>query len=157
MNTNIPNNLLEVLNELETKIPYLENLNKEISQSNVAWHIEHSLLTINGIIEQLSKANPKEYRWKFNFPRMMVLMRKKISRGSAKSPKVVQPKGIIDEIMLQKHIEEARKKITNLLSISTEHFFEHPILGKLSYRQTISFLEIHTKHHLKIIKDILNR
>lgn len=86
------NKLQEYLNELETKISKQENYNSGISKSNVGWHIEHILLTNNMIIEELQKSNPKNYKWSFILPRILVFTMNKIPRGRAKSPEVVVPK-----------------------------------------------------------------
>ena len=50
------NNLDNLLNQLETKIEHCETLNQEISLVNVAWHIEHSLLTLDRITDLLIKS-----------------------------------------------------------------------------------------------------
>jgi len=148
------NNLDKFIDQLEQNIPFCETRNKEVSQSDVAWHIEHSLLTISGITDALVKSDPREYKWSFNFIRMVVMTTKKIPRGRAKAPKVVQPKGELTPAGLQKHISETRNKIKALQGLSTDKYFEHPFFGNLKLGQTLSFLEIHTKHHLGIIEDI---
>ena len=79
---------------------------------------------------------------------------KKIPRGKAKSPEVVLPKGIIDNNSLLTHISVTRNKINELKTLPKDRYFEHPFFGKLKLKQTINFLEIHTKHHLDIIEDI---
>ena len=55
------------LDALEKVIPNYEQQQENISAANVAWHIEHSLLTINLIINALIQSNPKNYKWKFSF------------------------------------------------------------------------------------------
>ena len=65
------------------------------------------------------------------------------------------PKNEITETQLLSNIELTRKLILELKSVSNDHYFEHPYLGKLKKKDTIRFLEIHTNHHLKIIDDIL--
>ena len=147
-------NLDKLIDQLEQNIPYSGTLNKEISQSDVAWHIEHSLLTLNGIAEALIKSDPREYKWSFNFIRMVVLTTKKIPRGRAKAPKIVQPKSELTAAGLQKHISETRNKIKALDGLSKDKYFEHPFFGNLKLGQALSVLEIHTKHHLGIIEDI---
>jgi DinB superfamily len=148
-------NLSKLLDQIETQIPFCETLNQAISQANVGWHIEHSLLTLNGITDSLAKSNPDNYTWKFNFIRIVVLTTKKIPRGRAKSPKVVQPKQAVNTIDLLKHLSETRHKTKDLVTMPKDRYFEHPFFGKLTLQQTINFLEIHTKHHLEIIKDII--
>ena len=151
------NPLATLLNELETKIPQFDKTNQEISKSDVGWHIEHTLLTIIGIINLLSASNPKDYKWKFNFIRIVVLTTKKIPRGRAKAPEVVQPKGNYGVESLTAHLLVTKQKIETLHSMDKANFFIHPYFGKLKLKETINFLEIHTNHHLTIINDILKK
>jgi hypothetical protein len=149
------NTIDTLLNQLETNISHCETVNQEISNGNVAWHIEHSLLVLNGITDSLLKSTPDNYKWRFNFIRMMVLTMKKIPRGRAKAPKVVQPKDNINKDALFAHLSLTRDKINALETLPKDSHFNHPFFGDLKLNQTINFLEIHTKHHLNIIEDII--
>ncbi len=144
-----------LLNQLESRIPLFENENGSISKSNVGWHIEHSLLTINGITKVILRSNPKEYQWKFKFSKMVIFILGKIPRGKAKAPQIVVPNTTIDLASLQEHINKTRNSLKELESLSINHFFEHPYFGKLKKKETLRFLEIHTNHHLEIIEDII--
>lgn len=148
-------NLETLLDQFESRIPLLAKENSEISKSNVGWHIEHSLLTIIGVTKVVLRSNPKDYKWKFKLSRILIFTLGKIPRGKAKAPEVVVPKNDITETLLLSNIELTRKLILELKSISNDHYFEHPYLGKLKKKDTIRFLEIHTNHHLKIIEDII--
>ena len=150
------NKLESLLNQLEFFIPSSESINLQVSQSTVGWQIEHSLLTINGIVSALQKSNPKDYNWKFSLMKLIILTTKKIPRGKAKAPKVVVPKGLINNDDLQEHLSKTRDAIKVLEMVSKDQFFEHPYFGKLKLKETIRFLEIHTDHHLNIIEDIVN-
>jgi len=143
-----------LLNQLEANVSHYETLNQKVSEATIGWHIEHSLLLLNGVTNLLIKSNPKDYTWKFNFIRLVVLTMKKIPRGKAKSPEVVLPKGILDNNSLLTHISVTRNKINELNTLPKDRYFEHPFFGKLKLKQTINFLEIHTNHHLDIIEDI---
>ena len=151
------NRLDKLLTQLETKIPFYETANIEVSTGTVGWHIEHSLLTLNGITDFLIESNPEDYKWKFNFVRIIVLSMKKIPRGRAKSPEIVQPKDNIDKTHLEIHLSKTRNNIKKLEHLSRKKYFEHPFFGKLKLQQTINFLEIHTNHHLEIIEDIIKK
>lgn len=148
-------NLEKLLDQFESRIPLLANENQEVSKSNVGWHIEHSLLTLNGVTKFLTNSNPKDYKWRFNFIRILVLNRGKIPRGKAKAPKVVVPQTTIDKVTLLTHLKETRNSLLELKTISKDHYFEHPFFGKIKRNDTIRFLEIHTNHHLEIIEDII--
>ena len=148
------NTLLKQLLEIETKIEQQELVNKDISSSSVGWHIEHTLLVINRIIDSLQKSNPDEYKWEFNFWRLVIFNTKIIPRGRARSPKGVMPKKYSHD-SLKLHLQEVREKIRLLHDMSSGKFFKHPYFGKLSLKNAKVFMEIHTDHHLKIINDII--
>ena len=147
--------LASCLRELESKISRQEVISPAVSIASVGWHIEHSLLTLNLIIERLKTSDAKSYKWTFNFTRILVFTTNKIPRGRAKSPDVVVPKSKFDVDTLTVHIGVAKARILELDTFQTDNFFEHPYFGKLNLRPTIKFLEIHTQHHLAIINDIL--
>ncbi len=145
-----------LLDSVEVNIPHCNTINQKISASNVGWHLEHILLTIDVIITTLSKSNPNDYKWKFNFMRIIVLTIKKFPRGRAKSPEIVKPKGNINDESLANHLVKTRERIKELQTLNKNNFFKHPIFGELNLKQTIRFLEVHTQHHLNIINDIIH-
>jgi hypothetical protein len=144
-----------LVEKLESNIPFVYHSNQAVSSSNMGWHIEHSLLTINGIVDALINSNPQDYKWKFNFTRMLVMNMKKIPRGRAKSPDIVIPFIDYNENTLKHHISKTNESISKLAALNKMHYFEHPYFGKLRLDKTIVFLEIHTNHHLEIINDIV--
>ena len=147
--------LHHILLQLENHIPNLDKTNSKVSNSTVGWQIDHSLIVINGIIEQLEISNPNEYQPKWNFPKFMVFTTGKIPRGKAKAPKVVIPTQVATQEELKAKLEVAKNNILKLNSFSENLFFKHPFFNHLNVKQTKKFLVIHTKHHLKIIEDIL--
>ena len=144
-----------LINELESLIPKYECLDIRISKSPVGWHMEHTLLTLSLIIEQLKRSDPITYKWQFNFTRILVFTINKIPRGRAKAPKVVQPKTDFNESTIKIHLDSVSKKIEELNLLKQDNYFEHPYFGNLNLKPTIKFLELHTKHHLSIIRDII--
>ncbi len=147
--------LQKLLDQLETQIIHFDKSKFSISKSNVGWHIEHTLLTLSAITNSLANSNPKDYKWKFNFIRVIVLTMKKIPRGRANAPKVVQPKENYNIDSLKLHLSKTKATIEELNSMAENKYFKHPVFGNIKLKQTIRFLEIHTRHHLDIIKDIL--
>ena len=79
----------------------------------------------------------------------------KIPRGKAKAPKVVIPTHVATHEELKAKLQAAKNNILKLNSFSENSFFKHPFFQDLNVKQTEKFLLIHTKHHLKIIEDIL--
>jgi hypothetical protein len=147
--------LLKAIDELESYINK-ENLSKvEISNSTIGWQIVHALKVIYGVTRTIAKSDPKEYKWKFNLTRTAILTTGKIPRGKAKAPKAVRP---LEEDMTAEAFtnlfQKARKSIDDTLNSEPKAHFEHPYFGLLKRDTALRFLEVHTEHHLKIIRDI---
>jgi hypothetical protein len=144
----------QLVSELETYIPKQELINPVISTSSIGWHIEHSLLTINLIVDTVKRSDPKDYKWSFNLWRTIIMITRKIPRGRARSPKMVRPTETFNADTLRDHVNKTRQQVRILETCVPNNYFVHPYFNKLNLRSTIKFLEIHTNHHLKIIKDI---
>jgi hypothetical protein len=149
------NPLLPLLQQLENHISNFEKTNPNVSNSTVGWQIDHCLLVINGIIGQLEISDPSKYQPKWTFPKFMVFTTGKIPRGKAKAPKVVIPTQVATQEELLSKLAAAKNNVLKLDTFSENQFFNHPFFKDLNVKQTKKFLTIHTKHHLKIIQDIL--
>lgn len=149
-------NIAELIHQLESRISEHALHNPDISNGSVGWHIEHSLLTLNIIIEALKKSEPSNFNSKFDFRRLIVLTVGKIPRGKIKAPKLVQPSTVIDPPALLQHLLLTKENLKALDSLSKGHFFSHPFLGDFRLKQAVKFLCVHTNHHLSIINDIIN-
>ena len=149
------NSLLPLLQQLENHISNFEKTNPKVSNSTVGWQIDHCLLVINGIIGQIEISDPLKYQPKWTFPKFMVFTTGKIPRGKAKAPKVVIPTQVATQEELISKLAAAKNNVLKLDSFSENQFFNHPYFKDLNVKQTKKFLTIHTKHHLKIIQDIL--
>jgi hypothetical protein len=147
--------LENLIQQLAETIPQFALQNQSISQASVGWHIAHSLLVTDKIIDELVQSDPKDYQWKFNFVRMVVFTMKKIPRGKGKAPKAVQPENDYTENNLHTHVQMLLGKLHKLDNLQPKQFMRHPFFGKLHLKQTKLMLDIHTKHHLAIINDIL--
>lgn len=149
------NPLIPLLLQLECHISNFEKTNPNISNSTVGWQIDHCLLVINGIIGQIEISDPSKFQPKWTFPKFMVFTTGKIPRGKAKAPKVVIPNQVATQEKLLTKLAAAKNNVLKLDSFSENQFFNHPFFKDLNVKQTKKFLTIHTKHHLKIIEDIL--
>ncbi len=144
-----------LLNELESKLPFIEQKNKAVSQVTVGWHLEHSLLALVKMITAVEHSNPADYKWKFNFKRSIVLGLGKIPRGKAKVPDSVNPAEDTSEAGIKPLIEKARQKVELFEKLSNDKFFKHPVFGDVQVKQAHRIIAIHTHHHIKIINDII--
>lgn len=148
------NNLIQ---ELEGNISNFETVNPTVSNASIGWHIDHCLIIFSRVLSALEKSNPEEYKPKFNWKRTLVFATNTISRGKVKAPSVALPEGEITEKSLREHLEKVKTKILKIETFPKNSFFPHPFLDDLNVKQTKKFLVLHTTHHVKIIRDILNK
>lgn len=129
--------------------------NNAVSQSPVSWHLEHVLLAVNSIINALKKSNPQGYKRTFNFKRTLIFVTRHIPRGKVQSPERVRPKGDITEKSLAAHLASTFTHIDEISKLPANSYFKHPVMGDLNVKAAVRFIEIHTRHHAHIIRDIL--
>lgn len=144
-----------ILDQLESHIPNFEKTNPRVSESTIGWQIDHSLLVINRVIDQLKGSNPENYKWKFNKYRVLIQITNTIPRGKVRVPKSVKPIEVATIEELKTQLELARKNVSDIATLPVKSYFTHPFFGDLDLKATIWFLKLHTKHHLKIIEDML--
>ncbi|WP_298494325.1 DUF1569 domain-containing protein [uncultured Algibacter sp.] len=153
------NNKFEILEQLlkniEANFPNKNIENPSISKANIGWQLDHTLKVFNAVSEWTEKSNPDDYKKNFNIWRSLLFRLKYIPRGKAKAPKKVLPLETITIENLNTQLQIAKTHVTNLKSLPKNSYFKHHVFGMLTKKQTLLFLEMHTNHHLKIIKDIL--
>ena len=147
--------LLDLVNQLALQIPNATKQQTSVSEGAVGWHIEHSLLVITQIIEGVKRSDASKYKWRFNFSRLIILGLNKIPRGKAKAPQSVVPNSDLSEEALLASIAKTKLALQELTNCEKNNYFIHPYFGQLNLPATIRFFEVHTYHHLKIIRDIL--
>ena len=140
---------------LAEKVQHAEKINPAVSSSSVGWHVQHSLMVISGITNQLKKSDPLLYKYSFNKLRTLVFLMNKIPRGKGKSPSVVNPAEVLSALDLQGMVESSKIIVEELKIFPKHSHFNHPYFGMLHLNSSLKFLNIHTHHHLKIIKDIV--
>ncbi len=149
------NSLLQLVDQLEAFIAHANKKNDTVSAAGVGWHIEHCLLVVEVSVKALKKSDPQDYRPAFSFWRTVTFWVGRFPRGKAKAPKAVQPVLDLDEVALRQHLSETREGLMAIETFNPNQFMKHPIFGHLRVQQAIRFMELHTRHHLTIIKDIL--
>ena len=149
------NDFENIFNEIKNYFENFEKQNYKISSKSVGWHIDHSLRTINNAVFELKNSNPTRFAYAINHRRTFLFFCKKIKRKSLRSPRSNRNFGNItlEELIFQ--FELAKSNITTIEKSNTKSNFNHPYFGQLNIAQTCIFLNIHTKHHVEIIKDII--
>lgn len=143
------------LDLIEGFISKSEIINTNVSKANVAWHLDHSLKVINAVVKEMQISDSALYEDNFSFLGKLLIKLRFFPRGKAKAPKHVKPPEQIlnNDIILQ--LAEAKQHIETIPSLNKNAFFKHPLFGNINTLRVIRFLEVHTNHHLKIIKSIV--
>lgn len=145
------------LQEIKKYIPKHEVVNPSVSSSTIGWHIDHSLKVINSVVKTLHASDPETYKDNFSILGKFFLAIGYFPRGRAKAPKYVRPPEQILEDDLISQIETARTNLETIKQLHNNSYFKHPMFGNINTQRVNRFLVTHTKHHLKIIRDILKK
>ena len=147
-------NIEKHLDEIYKYVEQEYQLNTAVSSVNVGWHIEHTSLVIIKITESVSKSDPKKYKWKFSLIRLLIFFKNKFPRGKAKAPDIVKPNQK-DKTNFTQLLIQTKDTLQRLKEADPNQYFRHPIFGDLNKKNTFIMLDIHTRHHLQIVKDII--
>lgn len=146
--------LKEDILALERNIPAAQKTAETVSAKGIDWHIDHSLRVINKTCESLIHSEPKQYQWRFNWWRLIIFTWGKFPRGRVKAPKYVLPEDRIEIKQIHERLRDACEQLKKIKKLHKNAYIHHPYFGMINKKQSVKFLNIHTKHHLKIIKDI---
>jgi len=145
--------LITLVDELYLESNRAEKSSIEVSKANVGWHIAHSYLVIIKSCENLlSNTNRPSKNRKWFIQEVFFLLRK-IPRNKIEAPDFVVP---IDNS--EKEIKRLYNKTITLIE-QVERikngYLSHPFLGPIKLQRVPLFLQIHTAHHLQIIREII--
>jgi hypothetical protein len=148
-------NIEHLLAEIEANIAKKALKKESVSQSTIGWQLDHTLKVINAVCIAMIHSNPSIYKTSTKPIRIVLFALGYFPRGKVKAPKKVRPPAVITEDDLSQQLAEAKAHVSRIKTLPKTAHFNHPIFDTLSKKQTIRFIEIHTKHHLKIVRDIL--
>ena len=142
------------ITQLESMMIHAHLKNEKISQRGIDWHLDHSFKVILATSDLLEKSNPEDYKWKFNFVRLVIFIKGSFPRGKGRSPKVVNNKEEILKEDLINQLDLVKTKLSQIESLPERANFKHPYFGYIKRDKTVKFLQMHTYHHFKIMRDI---
>ncbi len=147
----------KLIADIEKYIPLSSKYNENISKRGVDWHLDHILKVLNSICIAAQNSNPNDYSPKFSLYKSFILFSGYMPRGKGRSPKSLNNLEQIKLDDLLRQFEWAKSHLSQLENLSSKHHFKHPLFGHLNKEQTKRFIKVHSHHHLKIIKDIIEK
>lgn len=146
---------IDRFNELGTNVNLLA---RQVSHWSVGDHFEHVLMVNNLIADKLlGRDTTGQTREGINLIGRIVLLTGFIPRGRAQAPQNLTPNGKVSLPDLiashRERLEQIDKSIDSMRQDSVR--FKHPVFGGLDKMQWLRFMEVHTRHHMKIVDDIL--
>lgn len=145
------------LNKAESCITDRNRIAFNVSPVDVAWHLDHLLKVIIGIHLSLDKSDPAKFKYSWNFYRSFVLTLGRFPRGFVMSPEAVLPPDNIKTSAIYAQLKDARLVLNNFSELAKNQYFNHSDLGVLDRDSALKFVGIHTRHHLRIIRDIVKQ
>lgn len=144
-----------LLKELEQHLSSYSTVNPKVSKVSIGWHIAHSTKVFSAICKNFSQSDPANYVGGFNKNRFKIWLIGYIPRGLGRAPKSVATEQLATVEEIQTYIQQCKELFKAVQEGNSSQYSEHPYFGHLNKRRTKWFLHLHTKHHLKIIRDIL--
>ena len=146
---------MSAIDELEAWIPERDRFCESVSGWTVGMQVHHALQVIESVAVMVAESEPGAKKPGFSFWRTVTMVTGRIPRGRAKAPKGVRPpeQPSLDE--LERMARVARESLQRLVDADPESYFNHHIFGVVQRDPAIRFVDIHSRHHLRIIKEIV--
>ncbi len=128
-----------------------------VSEWSIGMHVHHCCLAMIRICQSLiaSTPPPPTPRSRFSFLTALVFSSGRIPRGRGRSPDVVLPRQDISPAELLTLLDRSKRILTEAHDLDPKTWFRHFAFGVLDRNNTLRFIRIHNRHHLRIISDIV--
>ena len=143
------------LDALEAMIPDRDRASSEVSKWSVGMQIHHCLISTKAILDSVSESEPGAEKPTFSFPRLVLMTFGRIPRGKGRAPEASHPQPSPSEEVLRQALQEARDAQARARQADKASYWRHFIFGVMPRDKALRFVEIHNKHHLRIVDDIL--
>ena len=145
------------LDELEAWLAKPDRHAAGVSSWSIHKQVEHTALVARQILELvrgLEAGAVGEPGGRIRWPAHLVLALGWIPRGKGVAPPSVLPGEAPDPTAIRSILADVRARQRTRRTPAGGNRAAHPHFGALTARQWLRFLGIHTRHHLKIIRDI---
>jgi hypothetical protein len=118
-------------------------------------HIHHLCLAMEGVCESLLASEPPPPPARRPLLTVAIFLSGRIPRGRGQSPDPVIPTPGIPGEVLSSLLDASAEQLNAAAVAHPQQWFRHFAFGVLDRDQTLKFIRIHNRHHLRIIDDIL--
>jgi hypothetical protein len=125
-----------------------------VSDWSIGMHIHHCCLAMIGICESVRDSVPPPPRSGFSLVPWLIFTSGRIPRGRGKSPDIVLPRPDVSSTELHAFLDQSEQLLAQADDLDPQTWFRHFAFGVLPRDKTLRFIQIHNRHHLKIIADI---
>ncbi len=147
----------QLTNTLVSYVPMLTNKKTSVSAWSVGEQLHHTLLVNESILTKIMANESVEGKPTTLIGRIILFLGV-IPRGKGKAPKIFVTKQLtekeVNTLITQQLTTIAILK--NIDNTTLQCSFPHPYFGLLTTKQWLRFIQIHTNHHVKIIRDIMS-
>lgn len=142
------------ISELESYLDNLRLISTDVSTVDVGWHIDHVLRANVVICYQLIQSDNETPKRNYNLHKARISLTKSIPRGKKEThPSVSSAKEVTIQDV-QRRLKTLKALLPKLEDCHPENGFVHQAIGWMNLEWSKKFMQIHTEHHLKIIRDI---
>ena len=119
--------------------------------------VEHTVLVADRLLDlvaRLDRGEAGESGGRLRWPGRIVLALGRIPRGRGQAPEDLRPQATPDVEAVRARLASVRTRLDAPRPRRRTPRAPHPHLGALDARQWRRFVDIHTRHHLAILRDI---
>ena len=143
------------LGEFQRAVAHAGVLVPSVSRWSVGMHVHHCCLAMTNVCRALRQSTPPPPRAGISPVRWLVFLTGWIPRGRGKAPDIALPSETISPPELERMLGESERALSGVPDLDPQSWFSHFVFGPLNRDKTLRFLQIHNRHHLRIIADIL--
>lgn len=140
--------MAEHFEKIEQYLEQRDERNTEVSQADVAWHLDHILKVIDWLYGGVETSSAEDFTGsRFSVQKEIVFLLGDFPRGAAQAPEsVTPPETILTEDIISQ-LEDAKARISKASQLDSDQYVDHPVFGPMARNEVLRFIEIHTNHH----------
>lgn len=154
---------IDELIAISTDPERMQHSKADVSKWSIGQHVEHLALAHSGVIARFESLIDGSVTDRGG-PTIMghvILALGRFPRGRGKAPETTKPKQV-DQAKITQRLTGMRSRLARherdlARMAASDATFKHPIFGPLNAVQWLGFLDIHHRHHARIVSDIERR